>query len=301
MNRTLVLFPGALGDFLCLWPALRTLREERAASITLAIKPDLFDLVNAESHRLVSIDAREIADLFGRTPLRADTRRLFGGHTRTHSFIGAADEGFTKRLREATGGTVAFHHVRGMGPGEHATRYFARCLGVVPRAHGLKPGEAAARWAADLWRTANLGEHALAIHAGSGSPTKNWLGMAEIAHRWREGGGRVVLLTGPAEREEEPTIANDAMVREESLSRVAAVLQRAERYAGNDSGISHLAGLVAARGAVVFGPSHPATWRPNGTTLTVLTGPTSCTACGTDVFCTHRLAVDEVWRALARP
>jgi hypothetical protein len=126
MNRTLVLFPGALGDFLCLWPALQGLGAEKATAVTLAIKPDHFDLVAAESHRLVSIDAREVGDLFGRTPLRADTRRLFAGHAAVHSFIGAGDPAFAKRLGEATGGTVAFHRVRGMGPGEHATRYFAR-------------------------------------------------------------------------------------------------------------------------------------------------------------------------------
>jgi ADP-heptose:LPS heptosyltransferase len=170
---------------------------------------------------------------------------------------------------------------------------------VTPRARILNPRDDAAQWAADLWRRADLGEHALVVHAGSGSPAKNWLGMEEIARRWRETRGRVVVLTGPAERDQ-AAIAGDVVLRDESLSHVAAVLRRAERYAGNDSGISHLAGLIGARGTVVFGPSHPATWRPNGTTLEVIAGRSGCAACGADVFCTHRLAVEEVWRALVQ-
>lgn len=301
-NRTLVLFPGALGDFLCLWPALQTLRLEAPGPITLAIKPDLFDLVGADTCRLVSIDAREVGDLFAGGPLRAATRRLFAGHARVHSFIGAGDDGFANRLSAATGGRVATHRVRGMEPGEHASRYYARCLAVKPRRHALVPDRAAVLWAEKLWRDGNLGERTLALHAGSGSPKKNWLGMGEIARRWRERpGARVVLLAGPAERDAVLHPAHDVSVREERLSHVAAVLRHAHRYLGNDSGISHLAGIVDTPGAIAFGPTDPVTWRPNGPGLKVLAARGDCRVCGPDVFCTHRLAVAEVWEALAGP
>jgi ADP-heptose:LPS heptosyltransferase len=35
-------------------------------------------------------------------------------------------------------------------------------------------------------------------------------------------------------------------------------------YLGNDSGVSHLAGLCGARSVVIFGPTSPTVWRPLG-------------------------------------
>jgi ADP-heptose:LPS heptosyltransferase len=35
-------------------------------------------------------------------------------------------------------------------------------------------------------------------------------------------------------------------------------------YLGNDSGVSHLAGLCGARSIVLFGPTNPQVWHPLG-------------------------------------
>jgi ADP-heptose:LPS heptosyltransferase len=51
---------------------------------------------------------------------------------------------------------------------------------------------------------------------------------------------------------------------------VAALLSQADLYLGNDSGISHLAGAVGARGVVLFGPTRPHQWRPLGGNLLVV-------------------------------
>jgi ADP-heptose:LPS heptosyltransferase len=83
-----------------------------------------------------------------------------------------------------------------------------------------------------------------------------------------------------------------------NLDRVAAVLERADLYLGNDSGISHLAGIVRARGVVVFGASDSATWRPLGDGLVVASARPNCHSCGTERLCTHRLSVASVCELL---
>jgi ADP-heptose:LPS heptosyltransferase len=298
----LVLFPGALGDFLCLWPALEALRRSSPAPLTLVAKPELFDLLAPRpdgTDRLISFDAREVADLFASGPPGDATLRAFAGHAVVHGFAAAGDESFARRLAAITGGTVALHRIRGMRDGEHASRYFARCLGVTPRTCALVPNEAAQQWAEELWRDARLGDRALAIHPGSGGRAKNWSGMAEIARLWRaREGGRVIAIAGPAEPAAE-AIPHDVLLRDEPLSRVGAAIRRAALYLGNDSGVSHLAGLVGARGAVLFGASDPAIWRPNGAALEVVVGRPACGNCDPGELCTHRLPVDAVWRTLA--
>ncbi len=48
------------------------------------------------------------------------------------------------------------------------------------------------------------------------------------------------------------------------LEDLAAHLAGCQAYAGNDSGVSHLAGLCGAHSVVLFGPTSPTVWRPLG-------------------------------------
>ncbi len=291
---TLILFPGALGDFLCLWPSLCALREP----LIVYAQPQLLELLATQGVSGGSVDRREIADLFATTPLAARTVEVLGGFRRVHSWTGYGNVTFAQRLQSITAGTVHVHQFRGMRAGEHAAQYFARCLGVEPETRLLHLPPEAEAWAAELWSRHELADRALVIHAGSGSPRKNWEGMAAVAAMWRAGGGRVLSLCGPAEAEHPSHIPSDAAAVDEPLPRVAALLRRAHRYLGNDSGISHLAGAVGARGAVVFGASDPQVWHPLGDTLRVVIAGPPCASCGTDRLCIHRLDPARVLAAL---
>lgn len=290
--RSLALFPGALGDLLCALSALRAL-----APLTLVVRSEFFDLLEDEAFDIVSIDRREVADLFGRNPLADSTRRLFANHAHTHSWMGGGDENFRARLGEATGGAVSIHRLRGMRPGEHASGYFARSIGRPRGAHHIEPSPRAAEWASAFWKRSGLGTRTLAVHAGSGSPRKNWEGMAELAEAWRKSGGQVLAVIGPAEADSAP-LPCDAAIRGQPLGRVAAVLRLAHRYIGNDSGISHLAGCLGIEGLALFGPTDPDVWRPQGTSVRVLHAPAPCPACGPGRFCRHRLATEAVLAGL---
>lgn len=299
-GTALILFPGAIGDLLCCWPALDALRAAGHA-LTLAARPDAAAVLPSAGLRIESIDRREVADLFASGPLAPATTAFFGQFARVDSFTGAAESAFAARLTMAAGHAVSVHPFRGMTPGEHAVAYYARCLAVAPRLRPLPLPDEATAWAAALWPKLGLGTRALAIHPGSGSAAKNWEGMAALADAWRRDGGRVVALLGPAERERGTAIPADAVVAGEPLARVAAAARRAHRYLGNDSGISHLAGMVGADALVLFADSDPVTWAPPGPRVRVLRGLATCDRCGAGRFCTHRLSIDAVRAALRGP
>ncbi|MDX2168792.1 MAG: glycosyltransferase family 9 protein [Deltaproteobacteria bacterium] len=293
---TLVLFPGALGDLLCCWPALAALA--RQGPLTLAAHAAPASVLPAELGARLSIDRREFADLFADAPLAPATRALLGGFARVESFTGHGAAGFAERLAAASRTRPAIHPFRAMRHGEHASAYYARCLRVAIDCTRLPVAADAAAWSAELWRQRRLGPRVLVIHPGSGAAPKNWQGMADAARAWRAAGGAVLALAGPAELERAIDLPADLTLRDAPLPRVAAVLQRAARYLGNDSGISHLAGLVGARGVALFGNSDPDTWRPLGG-LRVEHAPAACPSCGPDVFCQHRLPLRRVMAALA--
>ena len=296
-GRALVLFPGALGDLLCCWPALAGLRTV-SDGLTVVAGATAASVLPAGQFECLSIDRREVADLFGDAPLSAATRALFAGYARVDSFTGAGTAGVAARLAAAAGQAPRMHAFRGMRDGEHATDYYARCLGVLVGSRHLPIAAAEEDWAAAWWRNNRLNERTLVMHAGSRSAQKNWAGMSRLAAAWRADGGSVVGLSGPAEGEPPRDAPHDAMLRNAPLPRVAAVLARGDRYVGNDSGISHLAGLVGARGAVVFGDSDARTWRPHGA-LQIVQAAAPCGRCAA-ALCLHRVSVDDVLRALAR-
>lgn len=297
-HRVLALFPGALGDVLCCWPALAGWRQVTGTALTLAAHEACFDALPEDAFAPLSIDRREVADLFGSTPLRDSTRGLFANFARVESWTGDGDENFVRRLTDASAAAVTVHPFRALRSGEHAAAYYARCLGVPPCLERLPVRRAAAQWAAALWDRHRLGRDVLVIHPGSGSARKNWAGMAEVATLWRRTGGAVIVVSGPAEGDGTPAVAGDVSVHCEPLDRVAALLARATLYLGNDSGVSHLAGLLGARGVSVFGPSDPVAWRPLGDGIRVLHAPRACASCGADRLCVHRVPVGDVLAAL---
>lgn len=294
----LVLFPGALGDVLCCWPAVAGLVAS-GQRVTLASRVDLAGLLPADGLSLDSIERREISDLFAASPIATATRAYLGAFARIDSFTGAADPGFAARLASAAGGVVAVHAFRGMRAGESAVAYYARCLGVAPLIRPVPLAADAVAWVDGVWRAHRLGDRVLAIHPGSGGVAKNWHGMAALADAWRCGGGAVVALLGPAEIERRISIAADLVLAGAPLPRVAAVLGRAAHYVGNDSGISHLAGLVGARALVLFADSDSALWAPSGPRVTLLHAAPPCDRCGPGQFCIHRLPLARVLAALA--
>src|SRR6266481_6342846 len=83
--RVLVIFPGALGDLLCLVPAVRAIaRRNPGATLELI----------ARGH---SIDRREVGQLFAADErVSEDARAFFGAFDRVYSFFAADDPNFCR-------------------------------------------------------------------------------------------------------------------------------------------------------------------------------------------------------------
>jgi heptosyltransferase III len=268
-RRPLVVFPGALGDFVCLVPALEQIGARHARRPTLICKGDLAPLVRvtgiAEAEPL---EGRRASWLFSAAPPpEADT--FFGAFGSIESFTGKGVLEVERNLARWQGARGRLHPFRPIEP-MHLARHFLHCLApaddrleVLERAWLPLPEDVVGRHASSMARE---GGPPLVLHPGSGGRVKRWshAGFAEIAHRFVRRSRRVVIVLGPAE-EAEASQWQQPGVRVLvglDLVAVAAVLAACGAYVGNDSGVSHLAGAVGARGVAVFGPTDPRWWRP---------------------------------------
>ena len=302
VDNALVLFPGALGDFVCFLPALLALRARHTGPLRVVAQPALLQLLQIHDVSTASIDRREVADLFAADcPLRDETAALFGGFGSVYSWTGSELPHVDARLARLNPGAVQVYRFRGMQPGEHAADYYARCIGArgdVSVASAVKTDE---HWLSPFLRRHGCQDgRVLVVHAGSGSLRKNWQGFAKLCAASYERHETTVWLRGPAESERGADgEMNGVGAQGLTLPQVAGLLRHSGGYVGNDSGVSHLAAALGTPALVLFGSSDPTVWAPRGPNVRILHAPENCRRCGPDVFCTHRLPIETVAAALA--
>lgn len=291
--RLLVLFPGALGDFVCFVPTLLALRARHGPGVRLVARPAHAALLDLPDLDVVSIDRREVADLFADgAPLAPATRALFGGRPATYSWTGAGHPAFARRLAAATGSTPRVVPFRDLRPGEHAADAFARSAGVAP---APVPAALFREDARALPPLPPPDAPLLVVHPGSGSPRKNWTGFAELVRAWRAAGGSALALRGPVEAETGAGAVPDAPALSGlALPAVVPVLRRASVFVGNDAGVTHLAAALGTPTVALFGDTDPAAWGPRGPRVRIAHGPAPCPRCSPGVLCTHRIPVARV-------
>ncbi|HZC46103.1 MAG TPA: glycosyltransferase family 9 protein [Candidatus Acidoferrum sp.] len=177
-RRVLVIFPGALGDLMCLMPALAAIsRRHPGASIELMAR---FELAMLAAGRTVvarghSIDARAVGELFN-DEISDGARRLFADFERIYSFFASDDERFRARLAAATDAEVSFHPFRPSGDGHVSAAYLlAIGEGALAEDAWLEPTTDDLAAAARVLRESNVDtSNLIVIFPGSGSPSKNW-------------------------------------------------------------------------------------------------------------------------------
>ena len=120
------------------------------------------------------------------------------------------------------------------------------------------------------------------IHPGSGSLAKNYpsLFYGQAAHLLRQAGcGDVGLILGPAEGQGCPSAGRardggsptdgacgaaestvDWLARPTDVEELAGLLTGARIYVGNDSGVSHLAGILGVSTIAFYKSTDPAIW-----------------------------------------
>jgi len=281
-RRVLVIFPGALGDFVCVLPAIDALaRRHRGCSIELMARAELARLAVGRTAvvRGHSIDAPQVSALFNESDSASlQARKFFAGYERIYSFFASGDANLRARLGAATGGEVSFHPFRPLDDSvndPHVAAAYLRSIGEAdalmhPR---IEPSRDDLRVAADAIANARCDpSNLIAIFPGSGSPAKNWpLDKFVTLARILSARSSVLFVLGPAESAMEQILREHKLpvLRDLDLGTVAGIARLAAGFVGNDSGVSHLAATADAPGVVIFGPSEPARWRPLGR-ITVL-------------------------------
>ncbi|HEY2523931.1 MAG TPA: hypothetical protein VGI29_02655, partial [Candidatus Binataceae bacterium] len=194
-ERVLVIFPGALGDLICLIPALRALlRRHRGAALELMAREELarfaVERIGFEQSRITrahsiarghSIDRREVAALFAEDPGLADAAQFFRPFLRVYSFFASGDARFRRRLEAAASpAAVSFHAFRPAGDGHVAAAY----LDEIGERAAAPDGASDARLEVlpcdidearrALARRGLENKRVFLLFPGSGAASKNW-------------------------------------------------------------------------------------------------------------------------------
>jgi heptosyltransferase-3 len=282
MTRILVLRPGAIGDTLVALPALLALRARYpGAHVTVAGNRAALPLVEAAggADAWLPFDDPRVTRLFMSAAPQADD--VFLGFNVGVAW-GRDPDGVLRASLQRRGVreiVVAPSRPAADQP-VHVARHLTQTLaplGIDPTADLLLP---TFRIPADIieaadaeLRTAGLASRPfVAMHAGSGSTTKNWPAerFCNVVDALRaEHALECVVLGGPADSEvllvlRDRSDLHLAVFDERPLLFVAAILRRACAFLGNDSGLSHLAGMLGVPTLVLFGPSDPTHWLPLG-------------------------------------
>ena len=278
----LVLFPGALGDAVCLEPAVAHLAESMAVTLYARGGAAEVAALYPSAVEVRSLDAVEIARLFAPSD-DPRTREWLDGFARIVSFTGAGVPVVERRLRAAGGGSVS-HFPRPPLPA-HAADLFLRAVGADPDRARSVP-----RLAAPDAPARGDAPPLLALLPGSGGHDKRIPRAIHeaLATRWRAAGGDVVVVLGPAEAgEDEAWRAIGAVARPDSVGGLAAVLAGARAFVGNDAGPSHVAAALGTPGAVVYATTGPGDFGPRGPDVSAVTLDHGAAA-----------AIESAWRAV---
>lgn len=120
----------------------------------------------------------------------------------------------------------------------------------------------------------------VAIHPGSGSPSKCWPvdSYRALIDRIHDAGHRCRILLGEVELERWPAEdlhrlhAADETVHPATYVDLFRELSACSAFVGNDSGPGHLAAILGLPSTILFGPTDPAIWKPLGPRVVTIHG-----------------------------
>jgi len=221
----------------------------------------------------------------GAPELPFDLSRALAGFDAVVAGLGSPGGALERSLRAASVRRVVTAPVpaRDARGGPRATLRIRAALesaGLALKPHeplGLEPDSEAIAIADALLSKAGIdpGAPIFLFHPGSGSPRKNWplkrfLSVARAARDLR--GLAPLAITGPADEAERHEIARTdfPVMNAPPVEALLSLLSRASAYAGNDSGVSHLAAAARTSGVVIFGPTDPAVWAPDSARLRII-------------------------------
>ncbi len=120
----------------------------------------------------------------------------------------------------------------------------------------------------------------IVIHPGAGKEHTRWPAehYLQLIKMFRDTGKTVRVLLGETEIEQWPADLVSRFESAATVHRPSTLLElldeiaAAKVYIGNDSGPTHLAGIIGVPTLAIFGSNDPTRWRPLGPRVSVLTG-----------------------------
>ena len=283
--RILVIRGGAIGDFICTLPALAALRDRWPhARLEILGYPHIAELAHGRRYAdtVRSLEARAMASFFvPNGPLDPAWIAYFGSFHVVLSYLFDPDEIFADNVRRC--GVQQFIPVSPKPHDLPAAEHYCRPLEAlaiyaapaIPRVFPDETDRQVARqFLAPLGR-----ERIAALHPGSGSEKKNWPveKFAALA-KWLvdELALPLVVVRGEADERVVDKLTAALAPRPVRLAtglklvELAGVLEQCAIFAGNDSGITHLAAAVGTPTVAVFGPASVPIWEPRGERVRVV-------------------------------
>jgi heptosyltransferase III len=301
--RFLILRGGAIGDFIATLPVLQALRAQwPAAQIEIWGYPHIVELAIAAglAQSVVSLDRAEMSRFFVPEPSFTDAQvsaiRSFDlvfnylhdpvGQVRSNLLLAGAKQVLSGSPIIKRGHAVPFL----LEPLQALAIFETE---IVPALEFPEELRAKGR---ERLRSLGLRGRPMAVHPGSGSPTKNWPieRYVEVIRRLRGKGTEVVVVIGETDVAEAAALARAepelAILDGLTLLELGATLAECTAFLGNDSGITHLAAAVGLPVVALFGPSDAEVWAPRGRGgVKVLRAPEGEL---------ERLAISTVWEAM---
>jgi hypothetical protein len=260
----LVLFPGALGDAVCLEPTIALLA--RAGPVTVHARGAAAEVAALYPARPLvrSLDGVELARLFSLTDDPC-TGEWLESYQRVLSFTGVDVPQVVRRVQAAGGVCARFPRPP---LDAHATDLFLRAARGDASADGAQP-----RLTLPDTATGARDGHTLILLPGGSSTAKRAPRelLAALATRWRDRGGAVDVLLGPAEGAEDDFWRSAGRVlRPDGVAALAARIAAGAAFVGNDSGPSHVAAALGVPGVVLYAATLPEHYGPRGAAIASL-------------------------------
>ncbi len=283
----LILRPGAIGDNLLAFPVIEALRARSTSPrVTFVGNPAVLPLALdwGIAEEVSDYSSLQWSTLFSTTGIRSPSLQ---------ALLRDIDSAICW-LRDPE--QIVEHNLRSSGieqitiaPGRpavdergHIVEYLAGTLNIQDVGPFTSPFS---RTEANTHLDPQMNTQYIAIHPGSGGAQKCWptAYFAQLIKALWQRDLPVLLLAGPADVErladllsQLPSPPFAPLLRtlvDAPLRIVAQQIEHCRGYVGNDSGITHLASLLAVPTIALFGPSDPAIWHPYGTTTRVLYEP----------------------------
>ncbi len=281
-RNILIIFPAGIGDGILALPAILGLRQQfPGAHLELWGYPERWEWLPPYPWLSIrSVDALPLHLLFTPHPqLPRDFSQRLLRFELIISWFG--DEQFRENLHRLTRAHIIHQPFAPQHLTTHASHFFVQSLreGNI----SLPFPEPSFQIHFSEEENENLKSHppALTIHPGSGGKSKCWplhhfLKVAQEAqHRWKI---NIQWLLGPAEEDILPALrqqlpaSSHQIFTSRSLKEVARAIRQSQAYLGNDSGISHLAGVSGVSTMVIFTATDPHIWKPLGSRVQVFDG-----------------------------